>query len=79
MTTSMAKEPGEVQDSKGIGNHDFDQGKKISKFGYPVLHLHCLKKPMTSEDMEKYGLEVPRGPMYALKKMVEETELEQVF
>lgn len=37
MLTAHPKTPGEVQDPTGVGNDDFDNGLKKSKFGYPVL------------------------------------------
>ena len=36
-TTSPAKKPGEVNDSSGIGNDDFDAGLKGCKFSYPIV------------------------------------------
>ncbi|KAG0641187.1 hypothetical protein HOY80DRAFT_902669 [Tuber brumale] len=77
MVTSGPKKPGEVRDSSGIGNDDFDNGKKVSKFGYPVLHLYKLRTPLKPEAMRKvYGVSTPQGRMYAPKKMVDELPLE---
>lgn len=35
----QAKVPGEVLDTSGVGNDDFDAGLKQSKFGCASLHL----------------------------------------
>ncbi|CAZ80393.1 unnamed protein product [Tuber melanosporum] len=79
MVTSRPKIPGEVCDSNGIGNDDFDNGMKDSKFGYPVLHLYKLKTPLRPEVMKKtYGVPTPQGYMYATKKMVDELPLEDM-
>ena len=46
MTTAQPKVPGEVQDPNGIGNDDFDAGKK--EYGYPVLKLHVCRNQFLS-------------------------------
>jgi len=37
METSKPKTPGQVQDPSGVGNDDFNNGLKESKYGYPVI------------------------------------------
>jgi len=78
MVTSHPKTPGQVRDPNGIGNDDFDNGKKASKFGYPVLSLYKLKTPLKSEAMKAYGVSTPQGCVYAPKKMVDEIPLEDM-
>jgi hypothetical protein len=36
----------------GLGNDDFNAGKKVSKFGYPVLELYELVRPVTAGEMK---------------------------
>lgn len=79
MDTARPKRPGEVQDSSGIGNDDFDNGLKESKFGYPVLGLYKLEKPLKAVDMNSlYGISPPQGYLYAPKKLVEEVKIEEM-
>ena len=63
MQTSTPKKPGEVQDPSGVGNDDFDAGKKVSKFGYPVLALYELKTPLNIEEM-KNTYDIPPLQIY---------------
>jgi hypothetical protein len=44
-----ARLPGEVKDPSGVGNNDFDQGLKTSKYGYPILGVKTLPIPVTTE------------------------------
>lgn len=49
----------------GIGNDDFNAGLKQSKYGYPVLELHELVKPVTLAEMKsKWGMGAPMGWRY---------------
>jgi hypothetical protein len=41
---SHGKVPGEVQEDGGIGNVDFNTGKKLSKYGYEILDLWKLNE-----------------------------------
>ncbi|KAJ8515416.1 hypothetical protein ONZ45_g7142 [Pleurotus djamor] len=80
--TGPPKRPGEVQDSSGIGNDDFDAGKKESKFGYPVVGLLRLQKPLKVSDMKEHGLATPQGYYYATKSLVDGEpldEMERIF
>ncbi|KAK8104628.1 uncharacterized protein PG998_011661 [Apiospora kogelbergensis] len=43
---SHAKEPGEVPEDHGIGNAEFNAGKKVSKYGYEILRLWKLREPI---------------------------------
>ena len=77
--TSRPKRPGEVRDSSGIGNDDFDQGLKQSKFGYPVLGLYKLKPSVTPTEMkDQYKIATPQGYCYATKELVEGLKLEDM-
>lgn len=75
MTTAQPKVPGEVQDPTGIGNEDFDAGKKESKYGYPVLKLYRLQNPISIPDLRKYNLKPPQGFMYVPVRMAEDYPL----
>ncbi|OJD11360.1 hypothetical protein AJ78_07852 [Emergomyces pasteurianus Ep9510] len=44
---SRGKVPGEVKEDGGIGNADFNAGKKVSKYGYEILDLWRLKQPIS--------------------------------
>ncbi|EDN07047.1 hypothetical protein I7I51_03690 [Histoplasma capsulatum] len=44
---SRGKVPGEVPEDGGIGNADFNAGKKISKYAYEILDLWRLKQPIS--------------------------------
>lgn len=44
---SYGKAPGEVPEDGGLGNADFNAGKKQSKFGYEILALWKLEQPIT--------------------------------
>lgn len=56
----FAKSPGEVNDSSGMGNDDFDKGLKQSKFGYPILAARRLKVPITRDIAVKHhGFDFP--------------------
>ncbi|EIW54044.1 uncharacterized protein TRAVEDRAFT_173337 [Trametes versicolor FP-101664 SS1] len=79
METSRPKVPGEVNDSSGIGNDDFDNGLKQSKYGYPVEALYKLRDPVTTAKLkERFDIAVPQGWRYATKKLVEGEKLEDM-
>lgn len=44
---SHGKVPGEVLEDGGIGNVDFNAGKKVSKYGYEILDLWKLRQPIS--------------------------------
>jgi hypothetical protein len=79
MTTAHPKVPGQVKDPTGVGNDDFDAGKKVSKFGYPVLRLHQLREPISIMKMKQYGLSVPQGHVYAPTELVEDFPLDEMI
>ncbi|KIY47498.1 hypothetical protein FISHEDRAFT_74606 [Fistulina hepatica ATCC 64428] len=78
MSTSKPKTQGQVNDSTGIGNDDFDAGKKESKFGYPVLGLWELKEPLKPEEMRQYGLSPPQSFCYVPKTLADARKLEDM-
>lgn len=46
-------EPGSVPTEPfGIGNEDFNAGKKESKYGYPILELYELLRPVNLGEMK---------------------------
>ncbi|PIG89843.1 hypothetical protein AARAC_005885 [Aspergillus arachidicola] len=44
---SHGKVPGEVPEDGGIGNEDFNAGKKVSKYGYEILDLWKLREAIS--------------------------------
>ena len=44
---SPGKNPGEVPEDGGIGNTDFNAGRKESKYGYEIIQLWLLKQPIS--------------------------------
>ncbi|KAF7586211.1 hypothetical protein BBP40_009290 [Aspergillus hancockii] len=43
---SHGRTPGEVPEDGGIGNADFNAGKKVSKYAYEILDLWRLNEPI---------------------------------
>ncbi|ESK94002.1 hypothetical protein Moror_12896 [Moniliophthora roreri MCA 2997] len=79
MSTTEPKTPGQVRDPTGVGNDDFDAGKKVSKYGYPVTGLWRLRSPVTSKQLkETYGIAVPQGFCYLPKKLGDGEKLEDM-
>ncbi|KXN88613.1 hypothetical protein AN958_06877 [Leucoagaricus sp. SymC.cos] len=74
---TKAKVPGEIQDPTGIGNDDFDAGKKVSKYGYGVKAVWKLKVPIKASEMRsRFGLAPPQSFIYMTEKVLEEVKLE---
>ncbi len=67
------RKPGNVPEVPfGIGNKDFNDGLKESKYGYPILELYELVKPLTSTEMEaQWGVSIPMGFCYVKKGLWE--------
>jgi len=80
---SNSKQPGEVKDEEGLGNSDFNQGLKESKFAYEILHLYKLHTPLTAPELkEKYKISPPQRFAYlpgALADAVVWDEQEMLF
>ncbi|KAI1146914.1 hypothetical protein F4825DRAFT_439144 [Nemania diffusa] len=49
------KTPGEIEDEKGIGNVDFNQGMMAAKFAYEILQVYELNNPVSLDEMKKKG------------------------
>jgi len=59
-TTGPAKRPGEVNDSSGIGNDNFDVSLKGCKFSYPIIQLYQFMDPLDCKTLKgKYDLVPP--------------------
>ncbi|KAI0405091.1 hypothetical protein F4802DRAFT_564264 [Xylaria palmicola] len=52
---SEPKSPGEIQDETGIGNIDFNQGKKTAKYAYEILQVYELNNPVPLDEMKRKG------------------------
>jgi hypothetical protein len=52
---SGGKVPGQVPEDGGIGNEDFNAGKKVSKYGYEILELWKLVEPISLEHAKMKG------------------------
>jgi hypothetical protein len=62
--TGLAKVPGQVHDSSGIGNDEFDLGLKKSNYGYPIFHLYQLMIPIQQDAIFRYSNWQAQGPLY---------------
>ncbi|KAI0469044.1 hypothetical protein F4859DRAFT_147414 [Xylaria cf. heliscus] len=49
------KMPGEIQDEKGAGNVEFNQGKKTARFAYEILQVYELNNPVSLDEMKRKG------------------------
>lgn len=69
-----------MNDPSGLGNDDFDLGRKQSNFGYPVLALHKLPIALGTEALLRdYGVDMKtRGRQYAKKTLVDAFPLEDL-
>ena len=62
---SNGKKPGEVEDEGGLGNADFNQGLKESKFAFEILHLYKIRTPLLAPELkENYNLSPPQRFAY---------------
>ncbi|KAI1380308.1 hypothetical protein F4677DRAFT_406390 [Hypoxylon crocopeplum] len=52
---SPPKVPGEIEDEKGIGNVEFNQGGKAAKFAYEIVQVYELNDPVSLEEMKQKG------------------------
>jgi len=52
---SAGKVPGQVPEDGGIGNEDFNAGKKLSKYGYEIQELWKLKQPISLQQAKLRG------------------------
>nr|RBQ89723.1 hypothetical protein FVER53263_20256 [Fusarium verticillioides] len=68
-------EPGSVPTEPfGIGNEDFNAGRKESKYGYPILELYELVNPVTLNEMKtRWGMGgAPMGWQYVTSDLWED-------
>lgn len=75
---SRGKAPGEVSEDGGLGNEDFNAGKKSSKFGYEILALWKLERPITLHQAKSRGFlkGPPQKYTYVPKQVCSEWELD---
>ena len=60
----MVEYPNQIPED-GIGNADFNKGLKISKFGFPIIHLDELVEGIPiSELRSKFNFNSPQGFIY---------------
>ena len=52
---SHCKTPGQVLEDGGIGNEEFNLGETVSKYGYEILKLWQLPKPITLVQAKEMG------------------------
>ncbi|KAI3335562.1 hypothetical protein F4824DRAFT_148385 [Ustulina deusta] len=52
---SEPKTPGEIEDKKGLGNVEFNQGKMAAKFAYQILQVYELNNPVSLDEMKRKG------------------------
>ncbi|KAF7552459.1 hypothetical protein G7Z17_g4298 [Cylindrodendrum hubeiense] len=72
---SVRHTPGEVPaEPVGIGNAEFNAGLKVSKYGYPVLELYELVRPVTLKEMKsEWGMGgAPMGWQYVKPNLWED-------
>ncbi|MCJ1345844.1 hypothetical protein MMC31_004053 [Peltigera leucophlebia] len=76
---SRGKAPGEVPEDGGLGNADFNAGKKQSKFGYEILALWKLEQPITLREAISRGFlkGPPQKYTFVSKQVCGEWELEK--
>lgn len=76
---SSGKVPGEVPEDGGLGNMEFNTGKKQSKYGYRILALWELAQSITlCQAVSKGYLKgPPQKYTYVLKQMCRELEVER--
>ena len=70
---------------KGIGNDDFNNGLKKSKFAYHIKHLYRLTSPLSLERLRnEFGFSAPQSYFYLdsndeLKSFLLRQNLDRVF
>ncbi|KAK5993554.1 hypothetical protein PT974_06988 [Cladobotryum mycophilum] len=70
--SDIRRTPGTVPEEPfGIGNSDFNAGLKQSKYGYPILELYKLVRPITLDEMKTtWGMGgAPMGWCFMKKNM----------
>ena len=76
-TISPGKRPGEVEEDGGLGNEDFNAGRKVSKFGYRILELRELQQPLSLPMLKSMGhlKGPPQKYCWAPQSLLEENSL----
>ena len=88
METSAPKLPGELNDTNGLGNDEFDalslsskpnsnsSSRSSTSYAYPVHGLLKLATPLTREVLQTtYGVKPTQSFCYASRKLVEAVPL----
>lgn len=65
--------PGQVPDDGGLGNADFNAGRKVSKFGYEIVRLWKLNAPLSLASARVRGIlkQPPQKYQFAPRELVE--------
>jgi predicted transcriptional regulator len=74
------KRPGKISlEDTGLGNEDFNAGKKESKYGYEILHLYELREPLSLQDLiaRRYAKSAPRKYCWVSDEMLNAIEIEK--
>ena len=77
---SNGKTPGQIgADDTGLGNDDFNAGRKESKYGYEIVHLYELSEPVSLQDMVKRGWAKggPQKYQWVSQEMLNNIDLEE--
>jgi hypothetical protein len=77
---SNGKTPGEIStEDTGLGNDDFNAGRKESKYGYQIVHLYELHEPLSLQDLIERGFAkgAPQKYQWVSEEMLNNIELEK--
>lgn len=83
--TKVPTEYPETIPENGIGNKEFNQGKKKSKYAFPILELRELNNPIPLKVLQrKFGFHPPESFIYGdtypdLVEFLQEQETKKVF
>lgn len=77
---SAGREPGEVPEDGGLGNDDFNAGKKVSKYGYAIEKLWELDSPIPLSMGRNRGYlkAPPQKYNYAPKQLITDFPLQSL-
>jgi hypothetical protein len=76
-TISSPRTPGQVPNDGGLGNTDFNAGKKASQFGYEIKALRKLRVPVSLATAKNRGYlkAAPQKYCWVGRKFLEDVEL----
>jgi hypothetical protein len=77
---SRGKRPGEVDvEDQGLGNVEFNAGRKESKFGYEILHLYELREPLSLDKLRRRGFAraAPQKYQWVSNEMLNAIEIDE--